>query len=239
MKYIKHVKKKRIIILVLLGIVVVLFINKSAICASKKFDVKGIDVSHHQGNIDWNRVAQAGISFAYIKATEGSSLVDEKLYDNYEGSKSTDIKVGYYHFLSFESSVEDQMANYKKAISNCKMDIIPAIDVEWYPNIRNNPPAKKIVINQIKEMALLIEKEYGTKPLIYTTQSFYFKYLRDYEFGNSLWIRNIYFEPCQEWTLWQYTEKLEIENAITKGKYIDGDVTDVDGFEKLNWDFKD
>lgn len=65
---------------------------------------KGIDVSSHQGNIDWNLVAQDGVEFAIIRVgyrgygSEGRLVVDEKFEDNIKGAKAAGIKVGVYFF---------------------------------------------------------------------------------------------------------------------------------------------
>lgn len=228
-------KRKKIlsIILVILFAGLAFLYFKSAVTCAKKYPVKGIDVSHHQKDIDWQEVESQGISFAYIKATEGSTFVDEKLEDNYIGSSATDIYYGFYHFLSFESSPEAQMQNFSETIADYDMKLIPVIDVEWYGDMKRNPPEKEIVLQQVKEMTALMENEYGCKPLIYTTQSFYKKYFEGESLDNPLWIRNILFEPSQDFVIWQYTERFRIENATDE--YIDGDVTDEERFEQIKY----
>ena len=49
----------------------------------KEYKIKGIDVSAYQGDIDWNILSKQGIDFVFIKATEGSSYVDEMFKRNY------------------------------------------------------------------------------------------------------------------------------------------------------------
>ena len=62
--------------------------------------IKGIDVSHHQGSIDWAKVARAGISFAWIKATQGRGLVDDRWRTNRDGAAANGIRWGAYHFAA-------------------------------------------------------------------------------------------------------------------------------------------
>ena len=57
----------------------------------------GIDVSKFQGDIDWEVLKDQGISFAYIKATEGSGHVDTRLDANYQGARESGILYGFYH----------------------------------------------------------------------------------------------------------------------------------------------
>lgn len=59
---------------------------------------KGIDVSHWQGIIDWKKVRSAGYSFAFIKATEGARIVDDRFRANAQDARSAGMLVGAYHF---------------------------------------------------------------------------------------------------------------------------------------------
>ena len=77
-----------------------------------RYPVRGVDVSHYQGEIDWNVLGQQDIDFAYIKATEGSSHVDEKFSRNWSESALSGLAVGAYHFFSFDSSGKDQLAHF-------------------------------------------------------------------------------------------------------------------------------
>ena len=92
--------------------------------------IPGIDVSHYQGTIDWQKVKAAGIRFAYLKATQGASFVDPKLFDNYTGAKAAGIPIGLYHVFVANTGSE-QLRNWRKAQSlympqlPCWLDIEP------------------------------------------------------------------------------------------------------------------
>lgn len=92
-----------------------------------------------------------------------------------------------------------------------------------------NPLPKDVVLSQIKEMEELFKEEYGSYPVIYTTQKFYSRYfvgeLKDYP----VWIRNVYDLPIQKWSMWQYTDKLKVSGIST---LVDGNVTN----ENRYWD---
>ena len=65
-----------------------------------KYEIRGVDVSSYQGEIDWKVLANQDIKFAFIKATEGSSFVDEKFKSNYENAKKIEnLAIGAYHFF--------------------------------------------------------------------------------------------------------------------------------------------
>ena len=70
-----------------------------------KYPVFGVDVSNYQGDINWNDLEAQNVSFAFIKATEGSGHTDESVRRNLDRAASTNIKVSAYHFFSTTSSV--------------------------------------------------------------------------------------------------------------------------------------
>ncbi len=210
----------------LLTLIIATLISTQKIAASigSKYAIQGVDVSHYQGDISWNVLEEQGISFAYIKATEGSSYVDSCLDKNYQGIQNTGLKYGFYHFLSLESSPEKQIENFKSAVGEYHMDIIPAIDIEWYGDERQNPPEKEAVLSTLFQMVSLFEQEYGQKPVVYTTQSYYFKYFYGEKLDFPIWIRNVYFSPFQNWTIWQYTDRAVLDGYDGDEIYIDRDV---------------
>ena len=67
--------------------------------------LSGIDVSHHQGDVDWNAVGQAGIAFAFAKSTEGDTFQDPQFGTNCAGMKEAGIIRGAYHFFRPAKSV--------------------------------------------------------------------------------------------------------------------------------------
>ena len=143
---------------------------------------QGIDVSHYQGRIDWEEVAtNKDIQFVYVKATEGSNLVDEFYLRNLYGAKRVGIPVGAYHFFSPSASALVQLENFRSTVDPRQQDLIPIVDVE---------KAGKGSIAQfqgrLKAFLDSVEKMFGVKPIIYTGVNFYAKYLegkfRGYKF---------------------------------------------------------
>ena len=61
-------------------------------------NIKVLDVSHHNGNINWTKVASDGVKGVYIKLTEGKTYLDDKAYENYLGAKNAGLRVGFYHY---------------------------------------------------------------------------------------------------------------------------------------------
>ena len=181
-----------------------------------------IDVSHYQGDIDWASIERQGIDFAYIKATEGSSYVDEYYEMNRNKAEKTGIKIGFYHFFSFESPGISQAENYIETVGDLKGKLIPAVDVEFYGSQKN--PDKEAVNKELTDMLEYLEEYYGRKPMIYSTQSFYNKYLKGGYEDYPLWIRNVYLPPAQDWTVWQYSDRLRLDGMQGQEKFTDGNV---------------
>ena len=113
------------------------------------------------------------------------------------------------------------------------MDIIPAIDIEWYEDKKKNPPEKEVVLRTLLQMVSLFEQEYGQQPVVYTTQSYYFKYFRGEKLDFPIWISNVYFSPFQNWTIWQYTDRAVMNGYHGDERYIDRDVIKDSEYKKI------
>ena len=139
--------------------------------AHLRLDYDGIDVSHHQGTIDWNRVGQDScVRFVYIKATEGRTLVDRNYLQNMKGAREAGIPVGSYHYMTSQSSVVEQFRNFYGVVNRKHQDIIPMIDIEQEGVKRWS---KQEIQDSLAKMISLIEQHYYCKPVIYAYARFY------------------------------------------------------------------
>lgn len=92
--------------------------------------MKGIDVSNHNGKINWSKVKSDGVELVYIKATEGTTYQDLWLENHYKGAKSVGLCTGFYHFLVGTSQPESQALNFYNTIKEKKSDLLPCLDIE-------------------------------------------------------------------------------------------------------------
>ncbi len=96
--------------------------------------IKGIDVSTHNGNIDWKKVRESGIDFAIIRAGYGKSSdqVDAQFENNYKGCKQNDIKCGFYWYSYAASKQEanQEALTFIKTIKNKTPEYPVYIDIE-------------------------------------------------------------------------------------------------------------
>lgn len=198
-----------------------LFINEWFIGGN----LKGVDVSSYQAEVDMKKLADQGIRFIYIKATEGSGHTDEKFQENWRKVSETGLTAGAYHFFSYESSGEEQANNYIETVGSLKDKLIPAIDVEMYGEFEKNPPDKSKVVRELKVLMAVLEDEYGAKPMLYAQKDIYDRYLKDDFAEYPRWVRNVYFPVYLEfggdWVIWQYKDRGEIEGYSGGEKYID------------------
>ena len=189
-------------------------------------EIYGIDVSHHQGKINWGKVKNwenKKLDFVYIKATEGGDYVDKTYKTNFREARGSGLLVGSYHYFRTTSSVEDQFENFINTVDKCKQDLIPLIDVEEKKN-----GSDKEFHENLQRFLNLVENYFGNKPMIYAVNSFYNKNLsRKYKKYHFLIGRHGENPPNMRdktnWTLWQFSET---------GR-VDGIPKDVD-IDKLN-----
>ena len=187
---------------------------------------RGVDLSSYQGEVDFAKLKEQKIEFAYIKATEGSKHTDAHFVANWTKAETAGMPAGAYHFFSYESSGAAQAENFIAAMGDSlEGRLIPAIDLELSKEQKANPPEKAEVVVALKTMLTILEEKYRVKPLIYATKEYYEKYLAE-DFGDyPRWVRSVlwpvYLEAGDDWLLWQYDDHGELAGYNGSEKYID------------------
>ena len=135
--------------------------------------VCGIDVSHYQGQINWQMTCiDENVRYVYIKATEGSGLVDCNYRKNIREARRNGLLVGSYHFFSPSVSSMMQLRNFTDAVRPYEQDLIPIVDVE-----RRGRCSLGEFHRKLEGLLRGIERVYGVRPIIYTGVNFFNKYL--------------------------------------------------------------
>jgi lysozyme len=170
----------------------------------------GIDVSHWEGKIDWQSVKTAGYRYAFTKATEGCTYLDDTFYANVAGAHAAGIPIGAFHFFHAAMPVQKQADLFIKSISSVKLDLPPVLDFEENPAM-----SKPNVAAAIKAWLDAVETATGRKPIIYTGMYYWNDYVgnpgwaKDYP----LWIAQYATDQPRlpqswpSWMFWQYTDK--------------------------------
>ena len=199
----------------------------------EQYPVRGVDVSYYQGTIDWQVLAQQGVDFAFIKATEGSDHNDTQFVQNWEDAKAVQIYVGAYHFFSFESSGAEQAANFIAAVPKTENTLPPVVDFELYGDGQTLPSTTetRAILTELLDQ---LEAYYGVKPIIYTTAYAHFKYLLGHYSGYKIWMSNYKYQPYMNWTFWQYSDQGQLDGYDGDQIHIDLNVyhDDYDAFLK-------
>jgi len=195
---------------------------------ARKYEIHGVDVSHYQGTIDWQTLSQQGLDFAVIKATEGSTHIDDRFDENWQAAEQTHLYLGAYHFFSFDSEGDRQAASYIETVGSLEGKLAPVVDVEYYGTKKSNPPERAEVIKKLKDLLEALEQHYQIKPIIYTTFTVYNDYIKGEFEGYPLWVRSIYCPPAvlfgNKWSFWQYMDTAMLEGYVGDQKYIDVNV---------------
>ncbi|BAQ17007.1 glycoside hydrolase family 25 protein [Methyloceanibacter caenitepidi] len=174
--------------------------------------VQGIDVSYWQGDIDWNRVRQAGIEFAFIKATEGGDHLDPKFRQNWYAAKRAGVARGAYHFIYWCRYASEQADWFVRNVPADPDALPPVLDLEWHPDSKTCPKkvSRELALKKIKIILDAMERHTGKRPIIYTDPRFHKDILEgqfeDYHF----WLRSVAAEPHKrypgrKWAFWQFT----------------------------------
>lgn len=132
-----------------------------------KQNVLGLDVSHHNGKVDWEKVAAAGYKFVYLKLTEGKSYIDNTTYNNYIAAKNAGLRVGFYHFAHPNNDPVAEVDFFLKKLGDMKADLPHCLDLEESKGLSK----AKITAFALKWMDYLQQKT-GITPILYTGYSF-------------------------------------------------------------------
>ena len=175
---------------------------------SARYPVRGIDVSHHQGAIDWSAVGREGMVFAYVKASEGADLKDSRFEENWRGAQQAGLAPGAYHYFSFCQSGAAQARNFLEAVAPVNGPMLPpVVDLEFAGNCRERP-APMALRRELDAFSLLVKSQLGAAPIVYVTESFWQSYHDALPPELELWVRSVVFGPESSfggaWRLWQF-----------------------------------
>lgn len=151
----------------------------------EEFPVRGIDISAHNGDIDFALLATERPDFAYVKATEGTDFIDRKFYDNARGMASIGVPAGAYHFFRFDTDGQLQAWNFITALRSLHLQLPPAIDLEEWGNPEGETTGD--ILRQLRRM-LAVMSDQGYTPVIYTNKDGYDRFFRRSLHGYPLWI---------------------------------------------------
>lgn len=174
------------------------------------YSIRGIDISHHQGVIDWEKLSRAKIgdetiSFVFVKATEGKNFLDENFNDNFYKAREYGIKRGAYHYFKPGVPAKDQARYFLRQVHLEEGDLPPVLDIE---------EAGGLSVEELQKQAStwlkIVGDHYKVTPIIYSGYKFRQKYLNGTDFEKyPYWIAHYYVRALSykgSWKFWQHTD---------------------------------
>ena len=181
------------------------------VCLPSRYTIHGLDLSHHQGRVDWDALAYHHnplfpLRFVFIKATEGCDLADEAFDANFQSARDHGLIRGAYHYFNPQSDARRQADFFIQHVALQPGDLPPVLDVEERGRLSNEELQQRVLLwlNQV-------ETHYKVTPMLYTGYKFRTKYLNDTLFNRyPFWIAHYYVDSVSyqgPWQFWQHTDQ--------------------------------
>lgn len=200
------------------GLGITYFFLQNNIASAQEYPIKGFDVSHHQGDIQWQSISPQEFKFVYLKATEGGDFKDRKFQDNWLKAREQGFLVGAYHFYRLCRDGQIQAQNFIETVPKKTDSLPPVIDLE-YDSTCINTYTREQLLKEIQVMHDQLYQHYGLQPIFYTSKAFYNIVLVDKFKQTPLWIREYQGQPelkgNPKWTFWQHTSQGQIKGIPT------------------------
>lgn len=180
------------------------------VCIPCNYEVNGIDISHHQGTVDWsrlvnNKTSRFPIEFVFVKATEGDDHSDDAFRNNFDQARRYGFIRGAYHYFSAKTDPSKQADFFIRSVQLSAGDLPPVLDVE-----AKGRRSERELKQAIKIWLDRVEAHYGVKPILYTSYKFKTRYLNDSVFNAyPYWIAHYYVDSVKyegNWKFWQHTD---------------------------------
>ena len=162
----------------------------------------GIDVSHHQGRIDWARVAADGVAFAYVKASEGGTVVDDRFRENWAGSRAAGVRRGAYHFFTLCRSGTEQARLFLRTVPRDPAALPPAVDLELAGNCASRP-SRASVRRELDAFLTAVERSSGRDTVLYVGEDWQDRYPVLGRSARPAWLVSFLGRPDTSWSVWQ------------------------------------
>ena len=190
--------------------------------------VRGIDVSHYQGVINWSQVATSDVVFSFIKATEGANIVDPRFQENWTGCAAAGLTRGAYHFGHASLNAQDQARFFFATVGALgPNDLPPALDIETLDGC-----SPEEVLQWVLDFTAAADTLFGRQTMIYTDDGFWQNLASlpgcEQLGARPLWLADYVASPTvpapwQAWSCWQYSD-----GSVNGGTAVPGVNGDVD-----------
>lgn len=170
-------------------------------------EVQGVDVSKYQGTIDFTKIKAAGMTYVFVKATEGITGVDPDYARNVTAARAAGLVVGSYHFYETDDDPSAQFGNFRQHADVKPGDLPPVVDIEVLAK-----GSRPDLADDLKSFLAQLEQAYGAKPILYSGVSFANEYLASFG-AYPLWVAEYTSASAPKvpsgwstWAFWQYSQ---------------------------------
>lgn len=154
----------------------------------RQYPIRGISVSQQDGFVDFEGVKKAGMSFAYLRTTSGTTYFDDNFSANYDRIQGADLKIGVYLMFSFSKSAKDQAKYFEEKVGYKVGNLPIAIQVAYYGDYANNPPNKAKQGKKLQELTRNLANYYATPCVIWTTPTISKQMITPYLSDSRQWL---------------------------------------------------
>lgn len=169
-------------------------------------EVRGVDLSHYQGDVDFSKFAGDGLAFVYAKASEGERTKDAEYANNKTGAMAAGLSFGSYHFYETSEGPGAQAAHFLSQIGDVSGQLPPVVDVE-------TPPKGSVtdLAADVQSFVAQVQKATGCQPIVYSNKSIWDTYLKFDTSTYPLWLAeysNTINLPntAASWVFWQHSQ---------------------------------
>lgn len=167
------------------------------------YPVRGIDISAHNGVVDFDKVASVGMDFVILKATEGATFKDKNFTTNYRKARKAGLKVGAYHFFRFDVGGYMQALNLMHSIKGRRLELPVVIDVEEWSNPRDHTTHD--ILTRLQTMINTLEA-HGYHVMLYSNKDGFEKFFSQQFAHYPLWLCSFTGAPeAGNMRLWQFS----------------------------------
>ncbi len=133
--------------------------------------VKGLDVSHWNGQPDFGRLRSAGMRFVFSKASQGTSFVDDTFRRNTRAARAAGLLAGAYHFFDYTKGGKAQAQHFLRTVRSTTglSALLPlVVDVETLGSL--GTPNKTLARQRLHGLIDELYLQTGRYPMLYTSR---------------------------------------------------------------------
>lgn len=187
----------------------------------RDYPVRGAAIDQSLGKINWEIMSQQTISFVYVRATKGTSFVDEQYEQNRKNARKQDLLVGCWHEFDFRTDGQKQAEHFIEECGDMHGMLRPMVKLTKYGVYNLKMKDAEAVRDNLTAFLDTLEDYYGRKPVIMCDAACYKKYVQPYFSKYTLWTIDHFGKPDEEgWAMWEFNPRVRTEGYENSKEYF-------------------